>query len=134
LMKDIIWTLREAGSTTSVGRFDDSVTLHDPSLSPDWLVMPHDENVPSDVRGRRVRVRGSVWLDFAPNPEPNAEQFYLQQVTRWHLIEESKEVAIAEVVGHGWVVVCLTEEMYIAFLKEVVTQLEMGVNPGACDA
>ena len=127
MSSDIIWTLREAGAATSVGRFDPTVSVHDPSLSPDWLVLPVDKSIPKDVRGRRCRVIGSIWLDFAPNPDQSSECRHIEQTTRWHLIDESNEVAIAEVAGHGWIVVRVEEHMFVAMLRECVSQLRMQV-------
>ena len=62
-MAGTIWTQRRAGSAISHTRPGTSegehVTVHDPSLSPDWLEMPDDPNIPANLRGTRIRVECS---------------------------------------------------------------------------
>ena len=90
-MAGTIWTQRRAGSAFSHTRPGTSegehVTVHDPSLSPDWLEMPDDSNIPANLRGTQIRVECSCWFPLAPNPQGNPDDpdtWWTMQRTRWH--------------------------------------------------
>ena len=73
----------------------------DPWFRPDWLQMP------AALGGEQVRVEASCWLAVAPNikADPNDhDSWFVEQRTRWHLLS-GRNVAVAEVVGVGWMVV-----------------------------
>jgi hypothetical protein len=92
------WTIRAAGAVRSES--DDGTVVVDPSLSPDWLRMP------PELGGDAVRVEGSCWLPLAPNPKSDQNDkstWWLEQKTRWHILKDV-QLVVAEVVGHGWVV------------------------------
>lgn len=93
-----VWTSREAGAQSS--KSDDGLVVVDPTLSPDWLRMP------SELGGDSLRVEGSCWLPLAPNPnadENDTSTWWIEQNTRWHVLLDVRLV-VAEVQGHGWVV------------------------------
>lgn len=111
-----IWTTRRPGEIASSTRphlsEGEHATVLDPSLSPDWLAMPDDPNLDADLRGRKMRVIKSVWFPLAPNPvavEDAEAEKWLDQRTRWH-VTDLGTIAVAEVIGHGWVCVDLGEE------------------------
>jgi len=116
---DIVWTQRAAGqqvSCTNEGKDSDeldevSLVVVDPSLSPDWL------HLPPELGGMPVRVEGSGWFPFAPNPDwTEGGEPWLEQRTRWHVLR-GLQFVVAEVVGRGWVVVDLGPERR-AMLRE----------------
>ena len=104
-MADTVWTTRAAGqavSSTIDGKDSDelddvALVVVDPSLSPDWLMMP------PELGGQKVRVAGSCWLTVAPNPTASGDP-WLEQRTRWHVLDGLLPWSVAEVVGHGWCV------------------------------
>lgn len=109
-MSGTIWTERRVNEVASATRPSISegehVVVLDPSLSPDWLQMPNAPGVPHAIRGEQVRVEASVWFPLAPNPAAvpgDPETVWLEQRTRWHLLRCSGTYCVAEVAGHGWV-------------------------------
>lgn len=111
-MAGTIWTQRRAGSAVSHTRPGTSegehVTVHDPSLSPDWLEMPDDTNIPAHLRGTQIRVECSCWFPLAPNPQGNPDDpdtWWTMQRTRWHVLQGVGTIAVAEVPDVGWCVV-----------------------------
>lgn len=101
-----LWTERrvnEAASCTRPGRSEgEHAVMIDPGLSPDWLRMPNTPALPHRLRGEEVRVERSVWFNLAPNPA--GDPVWLEQRTRWHLLQCAGCYCVAEVAGHGWVV------------------------------
>lgn len=111
-MDDTVWTQRTAGqqvSSTHDGKDSDeldevALVVVDPSLSPNWL------RFPPELGDIIVRVEGSCWMPLAPNPnwQTDGEQ-WLNQRTRWHVLR-GMPLVVAEVIGHGWVVVDIGPE------------------------
>jgi len=102
-----------------------AAVLVDPSLSPDWLRMPDTEQLPESLRGIDIRVEGSCWLPIAPNPagDPDdPESMWIDQRTRWHLLEIEGHYAVAEVVGHGWVILHVGERRAEMLRYEAMNQ------------
>jgi hypothetical protein len=119
-VNDTVWTQRAAGqqvSNTNEGKDSDeldevALVVVDPSLSPNWL------RLPPELGGMTVRVDGSCWLPLAPNPQWEADgRVWLEQRTRWHVLR-GMPLVVAEVVGHGWVVVDVGPERR-AWLREL---------------
>lgn len=109
-MAGTIWTERRAGEHTSHRRSSngDTISVHDPSLSPDWLQMPHDPSIPQYLQGLRVRVECSCWFPLAPNPhgkDDEPDTWWTMKRTRWHVLQGVGNIAVAEVPELGWCVV-----------------------------
>lgn len=110
-MAGTIWTQRRAyqmsSSTTPTVSEGEHITIYDPDLSPDWLKMPDSPTLPASIRGKQIRVMHSIWFPLAPNPKASDEDLdnrWLEQRSRWHLLQTSGAFAVVEVAGHGFVV------------------------------
>jgi len=100
-MAGTIWTQRRAGDVASATRPGVSETEHlviiDPSLSPDWIAIPNDPNVPAELRGVLARVGSSHWT----SPAWTAALGLPEQRTRWHVLKTRPAMLVAELTGHG---------------------------------
>ncbi|MGB1142220.1 MAG: hypothetical protein ACPG1A_15060 [Halioglobus sp.] len=126
-MAHTLWTERAAGqavssTTNEVG--GQTVTIFDPSLSPDWLRFPREEFVPEFLQGQEVRVEFSCWFDLAPNPEADPDDqdtHWIIQRTRWHVLQGFDHIAVAEVEPLGWCVVDMGPNR-VNLLREVAAE------------
>lgn len=124
-MAGTIWTQRRPYQTSSSTRpwmsEGECATVHDPSLSPDWLRMPTSPNLPEQVRGQALRVLCSVWFPLAPNPaaaDDDVDSRWLDQRSRWHLMEGGHRLAVVEVAGHGWVCLQVAKQQWRMLMDE----------------
>ena len=127
-----VWAERRPGEIAAATPpdLDGSVeVIMDPHLSPDWVRLP--PGTPYGLGGVQARVESSVWLPIGVDPSwsPGDGQGtpWTDTRTRWHLVRpegwsKPYPMALAEVVGHGWVLLDLGEDRTSA-MQEYANEL-----------
>ena len=113
-MSDTVWVERRPFQTHGTALNDDSaenVVVFDPTCTPDHLLIPDEEALPENVRGKRLLVEHAVRLDVCPCGFKNGGTEFSQHMAQYHLMEGGGNLSVVGCsAANEWITVMLDDE------------------------
>ena len=109
-MSETVWVDRRPFQTHGEAIGENGVVVFDPTCTPDKLLLPNDEQIPANLRGKRFVVEHVVRIDACPCGFKHGEHFS-NHMAQYHLLRGCGNLSVVGCSHNNeWITVMLDEK------------------------